>query len=856
MYILLEKDNMRKTLLDAPFISSPHPSFDAVIEASRDLNHDQFGAWQKSGTSLDITREDGTTPVMFFADKGQFEAVKIYAHYCPLAAAQQLKSAFKRAVQRNDGYGLLQLINFYDKSNFLAEKVFNSVQMSEIYQKSLHSAVTGQRDLGMIAMLIQEMFFGQISEESLKDCVLSLRKLPQSQELIHVLLRGIARGINSSYNGHSSIVCSGFNPVTDRLDLSSNALTDSELIGFPERLFPRIDESFSSGYSFGYESENDASPPLQQLNLANNHLGRPTGIALANAFNAHCALSVLDLSNNLGFGGGEWYWDSGLQKLVKALHHNNTLLFLNLENTGSNNRDFATVVEMLEKNRTLRLVDISTNRLITSASEPLWQPLQKTRYQQKRHCLLPVVTDTGLAKMMKPPISPGQVDDIRKAGAQNFFKKEITHGVAWVKFESFGNQRYERKVEAHESEYTELAMALMHCAQYAIAIGLPVVWGIGSTFITAKSTGALFNKIVEILGNLNHHHDLLTVVIELIKETVEAKEHGHAFFEAANEIYRDAIDRDCTFNTSKRLQELSRDFSDKNLCELLGHQLYYTYAEIVEQLSPIEAETLGKLISDCLSQFVNTSKTLNWGNFIDDFHRWLLTIHPIVDGCDTTSTLSAPHPYRKKKYYRSVWLIDFLRKSGLICLDSTGKNVRFDIQIKIDGRKYLYVSTDGECYGHRRASQSILDKINSLTEPYRNFGPIDNPIAENKFYEQFNSATSSRDSTWRFSMETMKKLSQLGPLKMIPSNFKTTGQRIADLEKLVSELVKAKTDAAAALNYAEQASIRAHKAEAMTASMQRFNIKMLSAVRRGDHQELERIELELEGLINSSQNKL
>jgi hypothetical protein len=782
-YILPEKNSMRKTLLTAPIMSSPNPSFDAVIEAAQELNHDQLIAWQKSGISLDITRADGTTPVMFFADKGQFEAAKIYAQYCPLAAAQQLKSAFNRAVQRNDGYGLLRLINFYDEPNFLAEDVSNPALMSEIYQESLLSAVTGQRNRGRIAMLIQEMFFRQISERSLRSCVSALRELPQSQELIHVLLRGIARGINSSYHGHCSLVCSGFNPVTDRLDLSSSSLTDSELMGFTERLFPRSDESFGSGYSFGYENEEDSTPPLKQLSLANNQLGRATGIAFAKEFNAHCALTVLDLSNNPGFGGGGLFWDSGLQKLVKSLHNNNTLDCLNLGNTGSNDRDLSAIVEMLKRNRRLRIVDASDNKDITPANEPQLKLLAEIRYKQKRHAIQLVLSNTALANLMRLPLNATDIDNRqRKLTALALFKRELSHGIAWVKFESFGKQMFAAKQESHRSDIAEFSDALLHCAQYAVSIAIPLASGIAaSVAVVGTSASLLFSEISTIFEDLHHHHGLFSNVISVYNETTEAYEQGHTLTELTKKAYNNAEHRHGILKASLRLAKLSRDFSDKDLCELLNHQLYHSYEGVAEQLSADDARMLGVILSGCLSLFTRTTKALNWDSFSDDFHEWLMHTHPEVSECNAILAINEQYPYLDEKYPRTVWLINFLRLSGLKCLDSTGKEVTFDIQIETNERRDRWVSSEGQRYGYRRASKLILDKINTITEPYRRYRQSIPPLSEQEFCWKFWPLNIYKRGKLGVSLNNLAMLSGYSTLFEIRSDFKTTTQQLADL---------------------------------------------------------------------------
>jgi hypothetical protein len=114
--------------------------------------------------------------------------------------------------------------------------------------------------------------------------------------------------------------------------------------------------------------------------------------------------------------------------------------------------------------------------------------------------------------------------------------------------------------------------------------------------------------------------------------------------------------------------------------------------------------------------------------------------------------------------------MDFLMKSGLKCVDSDGRNVKFDILIKADEKSKDWHSTQGSYFGYRRVSQLMLDKINEMTQPYRRYG-------------WFGSSIISLDGKLCLPSTNTSKFVHGKRLVAISSDFKTAKQQLTALQE-------------------------------------------------------------------------
>lgn len=92
--------------------------------------------------------------------------------------------------------------------------------------------------------------------------------------------------------------------------------------------------------------------------MEGNKLGPKTCLAFADLFRTNVAIRHIDLEgNNLTKGGNT----EGIKEMAKALENNETLLCLNLSNTNLNAECGTDLERMLEKNKTIIMLDVSEN---------------------------------------------------------------------------------------------------------------------------------------------------------------------------------------------------------------------------------------------------------------------------------------------------------------------------------------------------------------------------------------------------------------------------------------------------------------------------------------------------------------
>lgn len=105
-----------------------------------------------------------------------------------------------------------------------------------------------------------------------------------------------------------------------------------------------------------YLKRNDV---LERLELEGNQLGPHTLKAIAELVKDNLTIRTIDLEgNDLTLGGSDI---TGIEELAKSLETNETLLQLNLCNTGLDKRCSEVLKRMLERNTTLILLDIDQN---------------------------------------------------------------------------------------------------------------------------------------------------------------------------------------------------------------------------------------------------------------------------------------------------------------------------------------------------------------------------------------------------------------------------------------------------------------------------------------------------------------
>jgi hypothetical protein len=82
---------------------------------------------------------------------------------------------------------------------------------------------------------------------------------------------------------------------------------------------------------------------------------------------------------------------------------------------------------------------------------------------------------------------------------------------------------------------------------------------------------------------------------------------------------------------------------------------------------------------------------------------------------------------------QEVWVKDLLQRSGYVCLDSNGNEIRFDLQIKLQTQdKKSWTSTDHALFGCRRASPKMLETISLMIAEYRKIIDLRGRILEDK----------------------------------------------------------------------------------------------------------------------------
>eukprot|EP00825_Cyclidium_porcatum_P044768 TRINITY_DN663_c0_g6_i8.p1 TRINITY_DN663_c0_g6~~TRINITY_DN663_c0_g6_i8.p1 ORF type:complete len:278 (-),score=63.69 TRINITY_DN663_c0_g6_i8:146-979(-) len=105
-----------------------------------------------------------------------------------------------------------------------------------------------------------------------------------------------------------------------------------------------------------YLKRNDV---LERLELEGNMLGPQTLKGVAELLKENQSLRIIDLEgNDLTLSGSDI---SGVEELARSLEVNDSLLSLNLCNTGLDKRCSEIIKKMLEKNQTLIILDIDQN---------------------------------------------------------------------------------------------------------------------------------------------------------------------------------------------------------------------------------------------------------------------------------------------------------------------------------------------------------------------------------------------------------------------------------------------------------------------------------------------------------------
>ena len=107
---------------------------------------------------------------------------------------------------------------------------------------------------------------------------------------------------------------------------------------------------------------------LLQLDLSNNSITDAGATAVAQALHHNSTLWKLDLSNNS-------ITDAGATAVAQALHHNSTLLQLDLSNNSVSDAGVTAVAQALHHNSTLWKLDLSNNSISDAGATALAQTL-------------------------------------------------------------------------------------------------------------------------------------------------------------------------------------------------------------------------------------------------------------------------------------------------------------------------------------------------------------------------------------------------------------------------------------------------------------------------------------------------
>jgi hypothetical protein len=501
---------------------------------------------------------------------------------------------------------------------------------------------------------------------------------------------------------------------------------------------------------------------LHTLNLANNQLEKNTGEALASLFygkmcvyakrwaSMECGISILDLSNNPSLGSDQWNLggtflrNSGIQKLVEALHRNISLRILKLANTGANDRDFPTIAEMLMANQGLTYVDLSKNEMITADSQSHLKLLLLTRHQNKLHALRPNLSGTGLQEAVLREYEDSFTS----------FENALTDGLKKIAFKSRGALIFQKKTEPEEVSKKEFAKKVLICLHY-----LPTILSLTTGLPSAVANGLVegLSSGLMTLVDATHHMGPWMHLIKASPSAIECFEDCYEFWELVGHLRHSAEHRQFIKSSCDQLKKTAYEFTIHNLGEKVAHQLSCHFEKIVRTLAPGQATHLGLTLVNCLDTFMRQPLNFDWDVFANKFQSWILRKNPpcyevvrLENGCD-------------------VWVIDFLRGSGLRCLDRDKNEVSFDLTFKLSLPEEQWVSTQGKTYGHRNASPKLIKKINSMVKKY-------NLISDKK-------PMTSCCGKLKLSIETLQTLSGLGELVAIQINYQSLKEQLVQIEK-------------------------------------------------------------------------
>ena len=127
---------------------------------------------------------------------------------------------------------------------------------------------------------------------------------------------------------------------------------------------------------------------LLQLDLSNNSVSDAGTTAVAQALHHNSTLLQLDLSNNS-------VSDAGVTAVAQALHHNSTLLQLDLSNNSVSDAGTTAVAQALHHNSTLQKLDLSNNSVSDAGTTAVAQALHHNSTLRELDLSNNSITDAG-----------------------------------------------------------------------------------------------------------------------------------------------------------------------------------------------------------------------------------------------------------------------------------------------------------------------------------------------------------------------------------------------------------------------------------------------------------------------------